>query len=68
MLRGTARDTWREILLDPGINGGMRNATGLPHHIRASRNAHLSLEAYDNQKEYLWTTKKPRSLGIKDWV
>ena len=67
-LHGTARDTWREILLDPEINDGTRNAIGFPFHIWAFRNAHLSLEAYDNQKEYLQMTKNPRSLGVKDWV
>ena len=67
-LRRTARDTWREILLDPGVNSGTRNANRLPLHIGAFRNAHLILEAYDNQKEYLSTTKKQRLLWVKDWV
>ena len=68
MLRRTARDTWREILLDPGINGGLHGAIGLPLHIGAFCNAHLSLEEYNNQKEYLRTMKKPRSLVVKEWV
>ena len=67
-VQGVARDTWQEILLDHDINGGVRDATGLPMHLGAFRDAHMSVESFNNQLSYMRNTNIPRLSSVKTWL
>ena len=37
-------------------------------HTNAFRDALIDEDAYNNQREFLWTMNKPRDMKVKDWV
>ena len=68
-IRGVARDTWDEILQDASVCiVGVFNQSTFNSHTNAFQEAFINEDAYDDQREYLRTTSKPRDMKAKDWV
>ena len=69
IVRGDALDNWLEIFQDSQIYQlGVRDTMSWTSHIEAFRKIFLDAEAYDNQREYLRSTKKPRNISVKDGI
>ena len=68
-VKGDALDTWLEILQDDQVYElGIRDAISWTSHMQAFRNILIDQEAYDDQREYLRSTKKPQNLTVKNWI
>ena len=67
-VKGDALDSWLDIINDDEVYNGPMDRASWDARIVAFRNLMLDEEAYDNQKEYLKTTKKPMNLTSKKWI
>ena len=68
-VKGDALDNWLEILQDSQVYlVGVRDAASWAAHISAFRDILLDPEAYDDQREYLQSTKKTQNMSVRDWI
>ena len=66
-LKGSAKNTCSRAVA--AVNGGVIDTNGhLETVLQETTSVILGINAYDNQMEYLKTTKKPRKLSVDDWM
>ena len=68
-VKGDALDTWNEILNDARVHPmGVRDQTAYATYPRTFRDMDLDIDALDNKKEYLQSTRKSQSSTAKEWT
>ena len=68
-MKGDAMDNWLKILQhDQVYEVDVRDAMSWAAHIAAFRDIFLDPKAYDDQKEYLRSTKKLQNMSVKNWI
>ena len=67
-VKGTARDTWLGVIDDNLAPPGRRDAEVLQRHLASFWAQILDKMAVEEQINYLRTTKKPKSMPVKDWI
>ena len=67
-MKGTARDAWLGVLDDDPVIPVARGEAVFRRHLESFRAQFLDEMAAEDQIEYLRTTKKPKSLPVKEWI
>ena len=55
-------------MVDMTIQHGPREAASYALHMETFRDEMLKEEAYEDQKEHIWSTEKPKGMKAKEWV
>ena len=68
-IKGQAKETWNSVLNDPTIApAGQRTVNDWLTQQAAFLIEIIGSEGYNNQQEYLRSTKNPRELKVRKWV
>jgi hypothetical protein len=65
-LSGAAKDLWDD--LNTIAEDEERDELTFNEHIEQLTSAVLGAEAFENQKDYLKSTRKPDKMSVKDWI
>ena len=68
-VKGQAKETWNSVLSDPTVApAGQRDVAAWNAQQAAFLIEMIGSEGYNNQLEYLRSTKKPREMKVRRWV